>query len=584
MLAARRRERPGRPAPVRLRAALCLLLALLPCTPEAATTLRIEGIEGPLQKNVEAYIGPREETDRMSWRALGTHIQAQAREALQAMGHYHPQITVTREGNGGSDSIAVVRIDAGEPVRLRRVDIGFNGEHPELAEIIEREAPRPGDTLNHGVYESFKTRLLQQALQRGYFAATWRVQQVRVDIDARVADIELQMDPGPRHKFGALTINGSGIADDLMRRYPRFREDDWYNAAQIAELHRDLVRTGWFESVQLRAEPEDARELVVPVSITYALRKKNRIGIGVGASTDLGPRAQLQWEKPWLNENGHSLNTYAEVSDVRSQVEASYVVPLTDPVNAQMAYTYGLQFEDLNDHEYWLTTAGIEHRKRLRSQWRVIRSLELHQETDEFATTSSRTTMLLPGVTFTRTDAEGSPLVTRGWRFRAEISGAADALGSDVDLLRGTVDFKAIQALTGRLRAQVRGGAGTLWTPQILDIPVSQRFFAGGDQSVRGYDYQSISPLNAGGERIGGSNLLSGSVEFDVRFAERWLLAVFVDEGSAWADGETPDFFNGAGAGIRWLSPIGPLRLDFAWGTSLAKDSFNVHFYMGPEL
>lgn len=561
----------------------CVLLLLLLPVHASATALRIEGIEGALRKNVEAYIGPREETDRMSSRALATHVQAKAREALQAMGHYHPAITVTRESNGSS-GVAVVQIDAGEPVRLRRVDVRFDGDATEFTEFIASDAPRPGDVLNHGTYETFKTSLLQQALMRGYFAAAWRVQQVRVDVDARVADIDLHMETGPRHRIGAITINGSGIAEGLMRRYPRFREGDWYNAAQIAELHRDLVRTGWFESVQIRAEPDDARELAVPVSVTYTLRKKNRIGIGVGASTDLGPRAQLQWEKPWLNERGHSLSTYAEVSNVRSQVEASYVVPLTDPVNAQMAYTYGLQFEDLNDHEYWLTTAGIEHRKRLPSKWRVIRSLELHQETDEFATTSSRTTLLLPGVTFTRTDAEGSPLVTRGWRFRSEITGAADALGSDVDLLRGTIDAKAIHSLSPRVRAQLRAGAGTLWTPDILDIPVSQRFFAGGDQSVRGYDYQSISPLNATGERIGGSNLLSASAEIDWRFAERWLVAAFVDQGSAWAEGATPDFFTGAGAGIRWLSPIGPLRLDFAWGTSLATNSFNVHFYMGPEL
>jgi translocation and assembly module TamA len=578
-----RRIRPGRFFPAALTPVCLCVLLMLPAPLFAAYALRIDGVDGPLRKNVEAYIGPREETDRMSWRALGKHVDKQVRDALQALGYYHPIISLSRDGEG-ENAVAVIDITVGEPVRLRRVDVQFEGAHPELQVFVDEEAPKPGDVLNHGTYESFKTSLLQQALMSGYFNAAWRTQQVRVDVDAHTADITLQLDPGTRYRVGQMSINGSGIATDLIARFPRFRAGDWYNAAQIAELHRDLVRTGWFESVQIRAEPDEAKDLVVPVSVTYTLRKKNRIGVGVGASTDLGPRAQLQWEKPWLNERGHSLNTYVEVSGVRSQVEASYLVPLTDPVNAQLAYTYGLQFEDLNDHEYWLTTAGIEHRKRLPSQWRVNRSLELEQETDDFVTFQTRTTLLMPGVSLTRTESEGSPLVSHGWRFRAELKGAADALGSDADMLRATVDAKAVYTLAPRLRTTLRAGGGTLWTPQMLDIPVSQRFFAGGDQSVRGYDYQSISPVNASNERIGGSNLLSGSVEFDVRFAERWLFAVFLDEGSAWSDTESPTFFTGSGAGFRWLSPIGPLRLDFAWGTTPAKDSFNVHFYMGPEL
>lgn len=575
------------PARVTRRPAWPLLLALLlvPAFASAEYGVRVEGVSGALRKNVESWIGPKEETARMSWRALLQHVDEQARGALQAMGYYHPEVRITREGEG-EDAKAVVTITPGEPVRLRQVDVQFvgGGIPREIAEFIDSDAPRTGDALHHGTYEGFKTSLLQQAMMRGYFKAAWRVQQVRVDTDANVADIELLLEPGPRYRVGKLTVQGEGIAPDLLARFPRFHEGDAYDAAQVAELHRDLVRTGWFESVQIRAEPDEAREQVVPVGVSYTLRKRNRIGVGVGASTDLGPRAQVQWEKPWLNARGHSLNTYAEVSGVRSQVEASYLVPLTDPVNAQMAYTYGLQFEDLNDHEYWLTTAGIEHRKRLPSQWRVIRALELEQETDDFVTFKTRTTLLMPGVTLTRTESEGSPLVEHGWRVRGELKGAADALGSDADMLRATLDAKGIYTLLPRTRATLRAGAGSLWTPDILGIPVSQRFFAGGDQSVRGYEYQSISPVNASNERIGGSNLLSGSAEIDVRFAPRWLVAAFVDQGSAWAEGTSPDFLTGGGVGIRWLSPIGPLRLDFAWGDRPSGDTFNVHFYMGPEL
>lgn len=560
-----------------------LALMLLPGTAAAALKLQIKGIDGELRQNVAAYIGPRAETDRMSFRALARHADLQARDALQALGYYHPQIDITRNGN-----TCIVQINPGPPVLIRNVDIRLEGTPEknspplELTAFIAKNAPVENDIFHQGKYETFKSNLLQQALMRGYFNAAWVTQEARVDLDANRADIVLALRIGERYRVGELGVTGTGIDTELIARFPRFHAGDWYDAAQIAELHRDLVRAGWFESVRIRAEPGDAQDQVVPVNIEYTMRKKNRVGIGLGASTDIGPRVQLQWEKPWLNSRGHSLNTYAEVSPVRSQIEASYLVPLTDPVTSQLAYTYGLQYEDLNDYRYWLTTAGIAHRQRLPNKWRMIRALELEQETDEFPTFQTRTTLLMPGVTFTRTEFTGAPLVTRGWRLTSEIKGAADALGSDADLLRGTLDGKTIHSFTDKTRVIARASMGALSTPDILGIPVSQRFFAGGDQSVRGYNYESIGPVNAAGERIGGSYLVTGSLEFDRRIAERWLVAAFVDQGSAFED--SPEFFTGTGVGVRWISLIGPLRLDFAWGVSLDKPSFNLHFYMGPEL
>ncbi len=564
---------------------LVLLVALSPA--HAAYPVKVVGVDDDLRANIEAYIGPREETDRMSWRALSRHVQEQAIAALQVLGYYRPVISISRtDARGDSGGTCLVTVDPGPPVRIAGVDVQLTdqAERPVLQAWIDENRPQRGAVFHHGQYEAFKTGLMQQALMRGYFKAAWQVQEVRVDIDALTADIHLALASGPRYRVGEVTINGEGIDHGLVARFPRFRSGDGYDATKIAELHRDLVRTSWFESVRIRAEPEEAVDLAVPVSVDYTMRKRNRIGIGAGASTDVGPRLQLQWEKPWLNSRGHSLSSYAEVSGVRSQVEASYLVPLTDPVTSQLAWTYGLQYEDLNDYSYWLTTAGIEHRKRLPSEWRVIRALELEQETDDFITFETRTTLLMPGVTFTRTDADGAPLITRGWRVTSEIKFAADALGSDADLVRATADGKAIYSLGERTRTIMRAGGGALWTPDLLDIPVSQRFFAGGDQSVRGYDYESISPLNAAGERIGGRYVATASLELDYRFTDRWMVAAFVDQGSVFDDAAPADVFTGAGAGVRWLSPIGPLRLDFAWGISLDDPAFNVHFYMGPEL
>ncbi|MFZ5722627.1 MAG: autotransporter assembly complex protein TamA [Pseudomonadota bacterium] len=563
----------------------CLFCCCLYATGAQAVELRIKGIDDDLLDNVRSWIGPPAETGRMSFRALERHAVEQARGALQALGYYQPELRTERAGSE-DETVCILHVDPGPPVLIERIDIRLEGDRDprELTAFVADNAPQRGDIFHHGRYESFKSSLLQQARQRGYFGATYTVQQVLLDEERNRSDVRLTIALGARYRIGDIAIAGEGIDRELVARFPRFRSGDWYDGEKIAELHRDLVRTGWFDGVRLRADPDDAQGLVVPVSVEYTPRKRNRIGIGAGFSTDIGPRIQLQWEKPWLNARGHSFGSYLEMSEIRTQLEASYLIPLRDPVTSQLALTYGLQFEDLNDHDYWLTTAGVEHRKRLDNKWRLIRSVDIERETDDFGNREFSSTMLIPGVALSRTESEGSPLISRGWRATGKIQFASDALLSDATMEKLTLDAKGIHSLGTRTRAIARGSLGAVRTDDILEIPVSLRFFSGGDQSIRGYDYKSLAPVDAAGDLIGGRYQAEGSLEFDYRFAERWLVAAFADRGASFENSSDADFATGVGAGIRWLSPIGPLRLDFAWGISADDTPFNVHFYMGPEL
>lgn len=569
---------------------LLLVLCLLPAFACGEVGLRIEGIEGDVLENVRAHIGPEEETGRMTFRALEQHATEKTRNALQALGYYEPVLSVERlAGDGKNDNrvTCLLRIEPGAPVRYTTFDIRLSGEgHAELDQLIRDSAPRPGDVFHHGRYEDFKTELLRTALMLGYFDVRYDVQEVRVDAAAQSAAATLAITTGDRHRIGQIRIEGAGLDEDLLARFPRFRPGDWYNAMRIAELHRDLIRTGWFESVQVTADPDPALPLTVPVRIRYEPRRKNRVGLGAGFSTDVGPRVKIQWEKPWLNRRGHSLGAYTELSEIRSQFEASYVIPLTDPVTSQLAWTYGLQVETHDDYDFWRTTAGVEHRKRLPSDWRLTRGLQLERETDDFGQVEESTMLLMPGISLSRTDSDSDDrlLVSRGWRATARVQAASTDLLSDAQMFRVTASAKAIHPLGPRVRGIVRGAAGWMETPDINRIPLSLRFFSGGDQSVRGYDYRSISPKDDDGLLVGGRYNLEGSAEADFRLTDRWLLAVFADSGAAFDRAQSPDFFHGFGAGVRWISPIGPLRLDFAHGASLEDPSIRVHFYMGPEL
>jgi translocation and assembly module TamA len=127
-------------------------------------------------------------------------------------------------------------------------------------------------------------------------------------------------------------------------------------------------------------------------------------------------------------------------------------------------------------------------------------------------------------------------------------------------------------------RVQVGGSA----TNGYKSVPPSLRFFAGGDQSVRGYDYQSLSPENSNGDRIGGRYMVAGSVEYQYAVAEKWRVATFIDQGNSFNTLELPNLKTGVGLGVRWVSPVGPIRLDLAH--AVEDGGFRLHFSMGPEL
>ena len=154
---------------------------------------------------------------------------------------------------------------------------------------------------------------------------------------------------------------------------------------------------------------------------------------------------------------------------------------------------------------------------------------------------------------------------------------------SDVSFLQAVVRGKYIRPLGADGRVLVRADLGTSLVSAFDQLPASVRFFTGGDTSVRGYELESIGPRNEEGDVIGGKNLAVGSIEYEHRIKDKWSVAAFVDAGDAF-DTELPELRIGAGAGVRWQSPIGPVRVDLAHGFQEPGDLIRLHLIIGPDL
>ncbi len=220
---------------------------------------------------------------------------------------------------------------------------------------------------------------------------------------------------------------------------------------------------------------------------------------------------------------------------------------------------------------------------RSRGGWRETISLAYEHESFTIAGADGKSDLLLPGISWTRTLADDLLIPSRGARLRVDLLGAHDAVLSSVSFAQLGGEAKLIRSLSPKVRALGHASFAHIFTSDFADLPPTHRFVTGGDQTVRGYAYESLGPENDAGEIVGGDTLVIAGLELEYRFLESWGVAVFMDSGNAW-DGLSGDLAFGPGAGVRWFSPIGIVRLDGAVGISEDGDPIRVHLAIGPDL
>ena len=553
--------------------------------------VRVKPANSALQANIEGYVGSLGDRDQQALERFSRGAEEQARKAAQALGYYQAHISseVRPPAAAGDPVQLVLRVDTGEPVRLRDVTVRIEGPAKALSSfrVPDAKALRAGQPLNHGAYEDAKRLIQNQASRYGFFAGHFTRQRLAVDPQAGIADIELVYDSGPRYQLGKVTFDGdTPLDEDLLQRMVGFKPGTPYDSQLIAELNNDLRSSGYFEGVRVDAAPPTAVGGVVPVAVHLETRKPRTLGLGLGFSTDVGPRGKANWTRHWVNPQGHSYGWEAELSAPRQNVGLWYDIPLDPPLTDKLRFAGGYQNEELagTDTLSKLLTVGPEWHSKLPSGWTRIVSLKYQREEYRLGDDSGLSNLLMPGVSYSYLRSDNRLDPHNGYRVQFEVRGAKEGLGSDTDLVYTNVLLKGLTTLgdNHRVLGRLQIG-GSFNNSDQQKIPPSLRFFAGGDQSVRGYDYQTLSPKNSDGDRIGGRYLVAGSVEYQYQVAEKWRVATFVDQGNAFNSLDLPSLKTGVGVGVRWVSPVGPLRLDLARALD-DEGGLRLHFSMGPEL
>ena len=575
---------------------LIFLLSYLCCISASAqprVDVKLTGIGGELETNVRLYLSIEQQKDHpllSAGRIRRLHQKASLEiiNALQPYGYYRPQIeTQLTQTNGDNDYWqAIYSIEPGPQIPISAIDLDVRNDmfsdvafHPVLANLPLRQ----GEGFTHMNYETAKTSLAKLAAERGYFNARFIESRVEIDLEAYEARITLHYNSGPRFRFGEVTLAQDVLEPELLARYIPFEQGDPYDLNQVIGLQQALNDSDYFRLVEVSPGEIEHGNKNVPVSVILAPRKRHKYTLGLGYGTDTGARAKLGWEMPRINRRGHRFDSELNVSQIGYSASAYYRIPVFNPRTDQLVFSAGIIHEETDTSISTIRTIGASL-NRSRNKWRQALSLNYQQEQFEVADDIGESTLLMPGVSWSRIwRAKRVLLVLDGIRLDLSLRGATDKIISDTNFSQATGSIKAIRSISSRGRFIARGKLGSTWTRSFHQLPSSVRFFAGGAESVRGYAYESLGPTDADGDVEGGKHLIIGSLEYDHRIKGKWRAALFYDRGNA-INATSDPLEDGAGFGIRWQSPVGPIRVDFANALSRDDRPWRLHINIGPDL
>lgn len=571
---------------------IAVFLLALVCAPVAARATTVEvkitGLDEELLGNVRLLLGIEQNRGEPGLtdgriRALHARAPAEIRRALEPFGYYRAGVRAELVAVNGR-WLARYVVEPGPPLPVAELDLRLDGdarEDEEFQELLATFPVRLGERLQHAGYEDGKRALLSLAAERGYFDARLVRHEVRVDLERYQAEVALHLDSGPRYRFGPVRFEQEFFDPEFLERFTTFRPGEPYRNSALLQLQTALTDTDYFQQVEVQPHRELAADHEVPITVRLVLRPPNKYTFGVGYGTDTGMRGKLGWERRLINPGGHRFGAAVDLSEIRTTLSARYRIPVLDPRTDEIVVSTAYTDDHPQASTSEIITFGVGLRHR-RGAWRETLSATYHREDYTAGEDEGRTSLFMPGATWERVWGQERLHAHRGSRWQLDLRGASTDLASDVTFWQARLAGKTIvPAGTGRFIVRTEGGYTRV--DQFEDLPATLRFYAGGSQNVRGYAYQSLGPVGATGEVIGGHHLAFGSLEYEHRLFGAWSAAVFYDAGKAFSDAGEP-WSEGAGAGVRWRTPIGLLRIDVASALSRAGDPWRLHVTIGPDL
>lgn len=565
-------------------------------TEEARVAVTISGVNTEIAANIRNYLRVYELDGELApaafrLRFLLNRGEQQIRDALAPFGYYRPHIVSSMERKGAIWAIHYA-IELGERVRVTDIDIQLLGDAKNddaFIALINQQPIRIGTVFSHSDYEALKSQLLNLAAERGYHQAQFVQQRVNIELSDLSAAVIIHFQSGPRYKFGNISFCCNELDQTLLQRFPEFKPGEPFNTRQLLDLQIALAASEYFGSIEISPawEQLNDHQHQVPIDVTLSANNRDRYQIGLGYGTDTGARATLGFDRRWLNTQGHQLKSLLRLSQLQNTGLISYNVPGKNPVKDLYSFSAEINERDYNQQNttlYRVAARDIRHYNQWQRSWQLGWQREDFSFGDEPTRSSN---FLVPSAEFSfiesKTAQQNRNLIDDGYRVSIHLQGAAQKIYAETSFISARVNAKWVQLLSPEWRLLLRAEVGAMQVDEFAKLSPSLRFFAGGDHSVRGYGYQQLGDSDQQGIVLGGQYLTTASIEFDYLWRNNWRFALFSDFGNT-SQTWPVKVKQTVGAGLRWLSPIGPLRIDIANAIDEPDRPWRLHLTIGPDL
>lgn len=528
--------------------------------------------------------------------------ESNARELLGTLGYFTPTLTLelneTPESTKAPREI-VITVSPGEIAKVSNVQISYAGAiaddpsaEAQRDSIRTDWALRAGQPFTQQAWDSAKTTALRSLTAKRFPTGTIEISRAEVDADRSEARLSATYQSGPAYKFGPLVLRGIQRYDpDGARRIARLPSGQDYDQQKLLDAQQRLASSGYYDSVFLTLDTDSGNPLAAPVIAQLREAPLQKVVMGVGFTTDNGPRLSIDHihnQVPLLGWRAVSrLSVDQDIKSLSTELNAI-------PDDRGWRWFTGAELKSEQSGSY-VVDSGRLRGGRNKSSDHIDRSYFLQydyaQNRGIDAPPSASAVTANWGWTGRYFDDNSAP--TRGYGLALEVAAGYTLTGMQTPFTRtyarwlgvvplGSAEDKESRARRSRL--QLRVEAGAVSAKDNAQIPSTLMFLTGGDTTVRGYSYKQIGTVRTDGQIVAGRYLGVLSAEWQRPFVYKdkltaWESVVFVDAGAV-ADkpGELKPKV-GLGVGARWRSPVGPVQADLAYGVDSKR--FRLHFRLG---
>ena len=518
-------------------------------------------------------------------RRLAEDAVRETREVAATEGYFSAQVDLAIQETEPEWTIAL-KVEPGTRTRVSQVDIRFTGpadRDPEAREAFKRVRDtwrlRRGEAFRQADWDAAKREAVRELASWRYAAARIADSKAEIDPQTREARLTVELASGPGFRFGPLRITGMRrFPDALAQNLSPIRDGDTYDRDKVLLYQRRLLETNYFASVQADIDTDPLLADSAPLRVAVIESSTQHFEAGVGYSTDSGPRVEARYSNQDIYESAWRFKTGLRVDEKAQQLQVDFDSPPRPGARWQNIFARARGQDIQNEVTQELAVGISQNWYSGMAPLALIVSGHLEEQRvrgDPDVIDNRHAIYFGHRRSFRRTDDYILPRA--GYMGTVEVGGSPWKLASQ-QFLRVVATTSLLYPIGRQGDFLLRAQAGSVIAERREGIPTTFLFRTGGDQTVRGYAFESLG-VEQGAAIVGGRRLLVGAVEYTHWIGDNWGVATFLDAGDAWDKGLDYNPAIGYGVGGRFRTPIGPIRADLAYGER--TNQFRIHFSVG---